>query len=65
MLSANCYPYLYTCTSEFEYEREDNDSNVLVINNGLYGLNRPQLFPKKDVKLNHSLTLTPMEAECL
>ena len=35
MLSANYYPYLYTCTSEFEYEREDNDSNVLVINTWL------------------------------
>ena len=64
MFSANCYPYLYTCTSEFEYEREDNDSNVLVINTWLIWIKSTSIFPKNDVKLNHSLTLTP-EAECL
>ena len=47
MLLANCYPYLYTCTSEFEYEREDNDSNVLVINTWLIWIKWTSIIPKK------------------
>ena len=51
------------------YVREDNDSNVLVIDTWLiYGLHEPRylisLGLQKDVKLNQSLTLTRMETEC-